>query len=308
MGYNLIKLIHFYFSIKSLKKTERAWRWGMQWLLAQFCATLLTPVKVPAVLPTNFFCTNSAKVHTMEKANSVLVLLLNGFDLLDPHKDLGDLQWSADHTLLTTGGQNHKGFSLMSKSPLLSQGRANHLLLYAPKHSVHNSVILILSCSELFACHIQKRARAKFHSLYPPGPSMAPSLISTLSSMKSVSAGWTNECMNEWIHNKPPPQKATEFLRATHQFPPAISTMHLMPLLSQHYRAEPLQLSWTVDYLMWDTSLEGKKWEKQQSRKKAERRRREGHWSDWSSALGWNLRGIWMEMAKFYQQGPHLWK
>ena len=33
--------------------------------------TVLVPVKMPAVLPTKFFCTNSANVHRMGKANSI---------------------------------------------------------------------------------------------------------------------------------------------------------------------------------------------------------------------------------------------
>lgn len=132
-----------------------------------------------------------------------------------------------------------------------------------------------------------------------------------------------NEWVHEWIHNhiSPKDNRIPEYNTPVpttniHHPPDAYSppatfsspNSNLSPW--EHVfiacKAESLQLSLTMDCLMWDTSPKVKKWDKQQSKKKVQMRSKERRWSDCSLPLGWHLRGIW-KLINFASRGLICW-
>lgn len=128
MGYNSIKLM----ISTSLLKTFIFFNWQCVEVRNTAITSSLVPLlwfvfKVPAVLTTTVFATTVQRYTSFFKANNIL--LWNGFDLLDVlTRPRSHPPWSEDYTLIAIGRQNHKVLSLMSRSPHLSLGRANHSL------------------------------------------------------------------------------------------------------------------------------------------------------------------------------------
>lgn len=166
-----------------------------------------------------------------------------------------------------------------------------------------------LSCS-----HATSRKGQVWLTLSLQGPpSMAPPLKSVLWSIKSINAGWMNECTEEWIHNKPYLPKRQENswaqpIYSHHQYPPStwylffpthfyFSSLNSNSPLREHIplgmgSREPLQLSLIMGCLMWDTAQ--REWsERNCSQGRRHKLGVEPEKGTGSSVFGWKLKGIW---------------